>query len=253
MPNPASPWTKPRPSFPQVRPERTGEFTPPTGRRPSRRALLFVWITFFCLGSAGFCFAQDSISDLESKLKANPNDETALMELGRIYHDQAAEGDEGALDKAFECFNKVLAIDSLNAVALAYRGSLWTYRALDAWWPPSKLGYLRKSGQDLDKAVAMEPYNMMVRLLRGINSLSLPGRYGRLAVALEDFIVLLRHPDFAAQTPQLKATIYYYGGVAYKRADDWDTARQLLQKAISILPGSEFAKRAQKELDDMDS
>jgi len=90
-------------------------------------------------------------------------------------------------------------------------------------------------------------------LMRGINSLSLPGKMGRLAVALEDFIVLLKHPDFPEQTRQLKATIYYYGGVAYKRADEYDTARQLLRKAISILPDSDFAKRAQKELDEMDS
>jgi tetratricopeptide (TPR) repeat protein len=221
--------------------------------RPTRLNLIILWIPLFWLSFVGLCHGQDNIGDLKTKLKANPNDETTLMELGRIYHDRAAEGDDGMVEKAFECFNRVLEIDSSNAVALAYRGSLWTYRALDAWWPPSKLNYVRKSGEDLDKAIGMEPYNMMVRLLRGINSLSLPGRYGRLPVALEDFIVLLKHPEFPEQTPQLKATIYYYGGVAYKRADDYDTARQLLQKAISVLPGSDFAKRAQKELDDMDS
>jgi tetratricopeptide (TPR) repeat protein len=205
------------------------------------------------MGLVGLCFGQNDIRDLEARLKANPNDEATLMELGRIYHDRAAEGDDGMVEKAFECFDRVLSIDSSNAVALAYRGSLWTFRARDAWWPPSKLNYLKQSGSDLDKAVEMEPYNMMVRLMRGINSLSLPGKMGRLAVALEDFIVLLKHPDFPEQTRQLKATIYYYGGVAYKRADEYDTARQLLRKAISILPDSDFAKRAQKELDEMDS
>jgi tetratricopeptide (TPR) repeat protein len=205
------------------------------------------------MGLVGLCFGQNDIRDLEARLKANPNDEATLMELGRIYHDRAAEGDDGMVEKAFVCFDRVLSIDSSNAVALAYRGSLWTFRARDAWWPPSKLNYLKQSGSDLDKAVEMEPYNMMVRLMRGINSLSLPGKMGRLAVALEDFIVLLKHPDFPEQTRQLKATIYYYGGVAYKRADEYDTARQLLRKAISILPDSDFAKRAQKELDEMDS
>lgn len=220
---------------------------------PSRFGLRFLWIPFALIGSAGLCFGQENIRDLEAKLRANPNDETALMELGRIYHDQAAQGDGEMVEKAFECFNKVLSIDSLNAVALAYRGNLWTYRARKAWWPPTKLNYLRQGGRDLDKAVEMEPYNMMVRLTRGINNLGLPEHFGRLEVALEDFIVLLRHPDFPRQTPQLKVTIYYYSGVAYKRADDYDTARQLLQKAISTLPGSDFAKRAQRELDEMDS
>jgi len=240
-------------SFPPETGITSGDFAVPSDSGPFRLSLMSLWISLLSLAFVGFSFGQDNLRDLEARLKANPNDEATLMELGRIYHDRAAEGDDGMIEKAFECFDRLLSIDSSNAVALAYRGSLWTYRALDARWPPSKLNYVSQSGRDLDKAVEMEPYNMMVRLMRGISSLSLPGRFSRLAVALEDFIVLLRHPDFPEQTRQLKATIYYYGGVAYKRADDYDTARQLLQKAISTFPGSDFAKRAQKELDEMDS
>jgi tetratricopeptide (TPR) repeat protein len=240
-------------SFPPERGIATGNLAVLPDSGPSRLSLMLLWIPLFSLGIVCLSFGQENIRDLEARLKANPNDEATLMELGRIYHDRAAEGDDGMMEKAFECFDRLLSIDSSNAVALAYRGSLWTYRALDTWWPPSKLNCVKQSGRDLDKAVEMEPYNMMVRLTRGISSLSLPGRFSRLAVALEDFIVLLRHPDLPQQTRQLKATIYYYGGVAYKRADDYDTARQLLQKAISTFPGSDFAKRAQKELDEMDS
>jgi tetratricopeptide (TPR) repeat protein len=86
-----------------------------------------------------------------------------------------------------------------------------------------------------------------------MNALAAPGFFGRLAIALEDFIVLLKHPGFPEQSEELKVSIYYYAGVAHKRADDYDKARELFKKAIALLPASDFAKRAQDELKDMGS
>lgn len=194
---------------------------------------------------------QDKIGELEQRVRSNPKDESALMELGRLYHDQGTSGDDNAVERSFECFDKALAIDSTNAVALAYRGSLWTMRARDAWWPPSKLNHLRRGGAELDRAVEIAPDNIMVRLIRGINGLGLPAFVGRLPTSLEDFIVLLRHPALPEQTRELKVAVYYYAGVAHKRADEYDRARELFKRAISIMPDSEFARRSQEELRDM--
>jgi tetratricopeptide (TPR) repeat protein len=194
---------------------------------------------------------QDKVTELERRVQSNPKDESALMELGRLYHDQGTSGDDNAVEKSFECFDKALAIDSMNAVALAYRGSLWTMRARDSWWPPSKLNHLRRGGAELDRAVEIAPDNIMVRLLRGINGLGLPAFAGRLPTSLEDFIILLRHPALPEQTRELKVAIYYYAGVAHKRADEYDRARELFKRAISIMPDSEFARRSQEELRDM--
>lgn len=208
---------------------------------------LVIFMFIFVAGTS----AQDKVRELEEKLKAKPNDELILMELGRLYHDLGMSGDKSAVDKGFRCFDRALTLDSTNVVALAYRGSLWALRSRDAWWPPTKLNYLSQGGVEMDKAVELAPGNMMVRLIRGMNSLSLPEYLGRLPTALEDFIVLLRHPEFPDQTRELKAVIYFYGGLAYKRADEYDRARELFQKAISILPGSDYAKRAQEELKGM--
>jgi tetratricopeptide (TPR) repeat protein len=90
-------------------------------------------------------------------------------------------------------------------------------------------------------------------MLRGMNALAAPGFLGRLSTALEDFIVLLKHPAFDEQSEELKVSIYYYAGVAHKRADDYDKARELFRKAISTLPDSDFAKRSKGELKDMGS
>ena len=194
---------------------------------------------------------QDKVRELERRVQSNPKDESALMELGRLYHDRGASGDDTAVEKGLQCFDTALAIDSMNAVALAYRGSLWTMRARDSWWPPSKLNHLRRGGAELDRAVEIAPDNIMVRLLRGINGLGLPAFVGRLPTSLEDFIVLLRHPAFPEQTRELKAAVYYYAGVAHKRADEYERARELFKRAISIMPDSEFARRSQEELRDM--
>ena len=195
--------------------------------------------------------AQDRIRELEGSLKSNPDDESVLMELGKLYHDKAADGDADAIDKGFRCLDRLLTIDTINVIALAYRGDLWALRGRDSWWPPNKWSYLRKGAAELDMAVGLAPDNMMVRLLRGMNALAAPGFLGRLSIALEDFIVLLRHPAFPDQSKELRVSIYYYAGVAHKRADDYDRARELFKKAISVLPDSDFAKRAQEELKDM--
>jgi tetratricopeptide (TPR) repeat protein len=198
-------------------------------------------------------YGQDKSKELEQRLKTNPRDESTLMELGRLYHDQGASGDGSAVEKGIHVFDQLLSIDSTNAVAVAYRGALWTMQGRDSWWPPNKLKYMKKGCEELDRAVDMDPGNIMIHLIRGINGLGLPDYAGRLSTSLEDFIILLRRPDFPEQTKELKAVVFYFGGVAHKRADDYDRARELFKRAIAILPGSEYAKRSQEELSDMGS
>lgn len=196
---------------------------------------------------------QDRVADLERQLKADPRNENLLMELSRMYHDLGTAGDDDAVERGFVLVEQALTVDSANVIARAYRGRFWTMRARASWWPPTKMNYMRRGGEDLDDAVSMAPDNIMVRLLRGINSLGMPGFLGRLSSALEDFIVILRHPDFPEQTKELKGMAFYFAGVAYKRADDLDTAKELFKRVSRFLPGSEYARRAQEELDDLNN
>lgn len=210
-------------------------------------------LTFSLFALFAIASTQDRIRELESMLNAAPNDESVLMELGRFYHELGVNGDDDAVDRAFVIFERALTLDSSNVIALAYRGSLWTLRARDSWWPPNKISYWQKGIKDLDGAVSMEPFNIMVRLIRGVNGLGLPGFLGRLPKALEDFILVLRHPEFPEQRKELKAAVFYYAGVACRRADDFEKARELFKRAISVFPGSEFANKAVEELKNMDS
>ncbi|HTY37521.1 MAG TPA: tetratricopeptide repeat protein [Bacteroidota bacterium] len=194
---------------------------------------------------------QDKIKDLEVRLKSNPNDASLLMDLGRLYHDKAAAGDGDAVEKGLSMFGRLLSLDSTNVVAMAYHGALVTMEGRDSWWPPNKLKYMREGCAELDKAVELDQSNLMVHLIRGINGLGLPDYAGRLPKALEDFIILLRRPDFQEQSKELKVLILYYGGVAHKKADDYDRARELFNRAIKIFPESQYAKNAEDELREM--
>jgi tetratricopeptide (TPR) repeat protein len=192
--------------------------------------------------------SQQSIKELEGSLQQKPNDVATLMALGKLYHDQGAAGDKDAVDKGFTCLDKAIELDPTNAVAFAYRGSLWTMRGRDAWFPFTKLNHVDKGIDELDKAVDLAPDNITVHLTRGINSVQLPSMFKRLGTALKDFSFLLADPRFPHLDVHLQSTIYYWAGVAYKRDNQADKAKEYLEKAISVAPESMTAKNAEKAL-----
>lgn len=192
--------------------------------------------------------AQDKVKELEGTLQQNPNDVGTLITLGKIYHDQGVAGNEDAVEKGFSCFDKVLQIDPSNAVAYAYRGSLWTLRGRDAWWPFTKAKDVDKGVDEMDKAVDLTPNDATVRIVRGITSVQLPSMFRRLPTALKDFEFLMNDIRFVHFDAHLQATIYYWAGIAYKNDSQPARAKELLQKAVSADPNSDMSRKAESEL-----
>ncbi len=205
-------------------------------------------IVFLISLLTGMTYSQDNVKDLEGVLEQKPNDVETLMKLGKIYHDQGVAGNDDAVDKGFACYDKVLALDPSNAVALVYRGSLWTLRARDAWWPFTKMKDVDKGIDEMDKAVDLAPDNVTVRLVRGINSVQLPSMFHRLSIGLKDFEYLISDAKFAGFNPHLQSTIYCWAGIAYNSDGQTAKAKELLQKAIAADPNSETARKAENEL-----
>jgi tetratricopeptide (TPR) repeat protein len=205
-------------------------------------------IAFLTLFLAGIAHTQDNVKDLEGVLEQKPNDVETLMKLGKIYYDQGVAGNDDAVDKGFTCFDKVLQIDPSNAVALVYRGSLWTLRARDAWWPFTKMKDVDKGVDEMDKAVDLAPDNISVRLVRGINSVQLPSMFRRLPIALKDFEYMMNDARFTGFNPHLQSTIFCWAGIAYNNDGQPAKAKELLQKAVSADPNSETARKAENEL-----
>jgi tetratricopeptide (TPR) repeat protein len=207
-------------------------------------------LNLFLLGlvTLSISTAQDKVKELEGILQQNPNDIGTLMTLGKIYHDQALAGNEGAVDKGFACYDKILQIDPSNAVALAYRGSFWTLRARDAWWPFTKAKDVDKGVDDMDKAADLAPTDVTVRIVRGINSVQLPSMFRRLPTALKDFEFLMNDARFVHFNAHLQATIFYWAGIGYKNDGQPARAKELLQKAASADPNSDMSRKAESEL-----
>jgi tetratricopeptide (TPR) repeat protein len=213
-----------------------------------RKLLAIAFLISLC---AGVARTQESVKDLEAKLAQNPNDVAILVTLGRVCHSRGAAGDQDAVEKGFAYLDKALMIEPRNAVALAYRGSLWTQRGRDASDPLEKMGDVEKGVDDLDNAVEMAPDNVTVRLVRGVNSIQLPPMFNRLGTALKDFNHLLAIPELTKADNDLQATIYCWAGIAYKRDHQIGKSKELLEKAVKVAPTSEPARRAAKELKDL--
>jgi tetratricopeptide (TPR) repeat protein len=211
----------------------------------NHKILALALLSFLFL-SLSLC--QQSIRELEATLQQKPNDIGTLVALGKLYHDQGAAGSEESVEKGFTCLDKALQLEPTNAVALAYRGSLWTMRGRDAWFPFTKLSHVDKGIDELDKAADLAPDNISVRLTRGINSMQLPSIFKRLGTALKDFSYLLADPRFPHFDASLQSTIYYWAGVANKRDNQFTKAKELLEKAIAVAPESDTAQKAKKEL-----
>lgn len=195
--------------------------------------------------------AQTTIQDLEIKLSQNPNDVNTLVQLGRLYHDQGADGNKEAVEKGMSCLDKALDLDPANGVALAYRGSLWTMRGRDAWWPFTKMSRVDKGIDELDKAVELAPTNVTVRIVRGINSVQLPSMFKRLSIALKDFDYLLNCREFPHFDANLQSRICLWAGIAYKHDNQFNKAKELLQKSVSLTPESWMATKAKEELKEL--
>ncbi len=200
-----------------------------------------LWSFLLCVTALG----QDAVKELEAKLQ---NDVATLVLLGKTFHNQGKAGNKDAVDKGFPYLDKALQIDPSNAVALAYRGSLWTLRGRDAWWPFTKMKHVEKGIDELDKAVEIAPDNIEVRITRGINSMNLPSMFKRHATAMKDFAYLLKIPGFSHFDAPLQSTIYCWSGIAFKQDNQIDRAKELLGKAIAAAPDSDTARKANEEL-----
>jgi hypothetical protein len=63
-------------------------------------------------------------------------------------------------------FQTTLAIEPTNALATALLGSALTMRARDAFWPKTRLDYVKKGNKMMDAAVQLAPEDPDVRLVR---------------------------------------------------------------------------------------
>ncbi|MFO7891961.1 MAG: tetratricopeptide repeat protein [bacterium] len=208
--------------------------------------LLVVFILKMCLTNN---LVMGQVERWEEQLKQDPENEKILLNLGKYYHDRSGnQKHKQAVKKAEEYLTQLLHIDSTHGLALVYYGSLLTMKARDASLPWNKLKYVKKGIARMDKAVYFEPDNPEVRLIRGINSVSLPSRFNRLPCGLEDFEhiqqIHKKHP--LDLTGNFWLSYYFNYGLALWKAENYTQAREKFSNAIEIDPDSDYAAAARE-------
>ena len=163
---------------------------------------------------------------LISQIKKDSTNIHALTELGIYYHNNWRP------KKAIDIFNKILKLDKQNPIALIYLGSSYTILADKSKKVEDKLRYLDKGTRLMDETVAKFPDNYAVRLVRGINSVSLPDMFGRYRLAIEDFEYLLKDET---KIPQKDLPmILKYLARAYEKNNQKEKAAKIRERLSKI-------------------
>ena len=122
-------------------------------------------------------------AQLKERLDQNPSDYEALQGLGIVYHNMALKDFKAYAKKAAQYLEQAYQKKPDDNVALCYLGSAYTMLAKDAWNPMSKLSYVNKGIECMDKAVRKDPDNITMRLTRANNSKALPKFLNRGSIA----------------------------------------------------------------------
>jgi tetratricopeptide (TPR) repeat protein len=171
----------------------------------------------------------------QQRLEQNPADYEALKGLGIVYHGMALKDSKAYAKKAVQYLEEANQKKSDDTEVLCYLGSAYTLMAKDAGDLMSKSSYMNRGVERMDKAVRMDPDNIVVRLVRANNSKSLPLFLNRRPVAYEDFEYLAglfeKKPNVS---PSLKASVYRDLAALYKEDGDAAKARKYEAMAVAI-------------------
>lgn len=194
------------------------------------------------------------IWEWENQLQTDPTNKELLLKLGKAYHDLAGENEEKeAIKKAEVYLSKLLEIEPGNAPAIVYYGSVLTMKAREAFLPWDKMKYMKQGFAQMDSAVALDPDEPEVRLIRAINSTSVPKMFNRLKMALSDFLYIeeLEKEKLAEMTNKFWLPYYFYFGLALEKDEQLQPARKKFAKVIELDSNCELANKARGQLEKM--
>ena len=193
---------------------------------------------------------KQQLAELEAKLAAQPTNTTILFKLGDLCHDEGARDNAKAVELAEKYFKQLLAIEPTNALVTALLGSALTMRARDAFWPKTRLDYVKKGNKMMDAAVQLAPEDPDVRLVRAINNFYMPKFMERDEIAKTDFAWLWQrvetHPDGLKEDLKQNAALFY-GGIL-KKQKRIKEAIEVWTKGIAFNPQSDLAREIRQQL-----
>src|SRR5262245_36254418 len=186
---------------------------------------------------------------LKKQTAADPNDLSLRLNLGRAYYWLALSHEEDALIEGEKTFKQVLTREPDNAVALAYAGSLLGLKIGYNLIPEDQIGPTAiQAGSALDRAVALAPDSIEVRMARGYASLHTPSVAGRDALAVEDFTRVIELFKQFPGAEARQAEVLLVLGDAYRKMGETDRALAQWERARALAPASAPALVAEARL-----
>ncbi len=185
----------------------------------------------------------------EDQLAANSKDIQVFKELGIIYHMQAVEGTRPhpeLVNKSYNLLKRAYEQDKQDLITLSYYGSVTTMMALSTDDSMQQMRFVKSGARRMDKAIKKSQDNIILRLVRGNNSIGLPKFLQRTRYAVEDFGHVLK---IAPSLPlPMKAELLFKIGEAYALMEQPSEAESHWKQAHEVAPDSTFGKMAQSRL-----
>jgi len=170
----------------------------------------------------------EKISGFQKGLDQNPSDYEALKALGIAYHIKARKDAKEYAPRAVEFLSRAYEINKKDSETMCYLGSATTIMAKTTRNPIKKMSYVNKGAGLMDKAVKRDPNNVSVRMIRALNSKSLPSFLNRGDIALEDFEYLAglieKNPE---SLTSIKKKVYSNLAELYIKAGDQTKAEKV--------------------------
>jgi hypothetical protein len=172
------------------------------------------------------------------------------------------QGDKSAMARACAAADKVLASQPGNAEAMVWLGTATLSLSGQAFTQDSDfqkgMELWKKGNEMMDKAVALQPDDIAVRVRRGDTLMraaqSVPADWAPelLQRAIADFthILELHGSHFGEGSEHGRGEVLAALADGYDRSGEKDKSREYLQRIVREIPGSEYAKRATAWLND---
>jgi hypothetical protein len=180
---------------------------------------------------------------------AAPGDLDALRRLGVAYHNLAVLGINGASRKAVDYLGKLNQLLPDDHVALAYEGSATTMLGRDSWNILTRIEKVKLGIAQIDAAVLQDSNNIVIRMVRATNSLLLPDRFGRKAIATQDLTFVVQALETRKDAdPQLLSQACYQLAMLDSEPSEKNQRQAWLEKARDAAPASDWGMKAAKAL-----
>jgi signal transduction histidine kinase len=192
---------------------------------------------------------REYVEYLKERSAADPDNRGLRLDLARGYYSLALEHDVAAIAEAEKLFDRILADEPDNAMALAYSGALIGFKLGFNLTPHDQMyALMRKSSANLDRAATLAPDDIEIRYIRGYASLYTPSFAGRDQFAVEDFAHAIRLLERQPNTERQRAELHLTLGDAHRKTGDDENARVSWLRVIELSPGGSTSIAAESRL-----